>query len=133
MRRCRQLNLKASFAHVSPLARHPLACRHWLRQCSARENHQTQLPRLTSSFQLPISLPSSITWLTMADGVCIDVAVAQATQTLQQLQQQQAALYSGMGAKYTPQYYPYHPDQVGHHQSRAMFSASINRILLCGL
>ena len=46
----------------------------------------------------------------MADGVCIDVAVAQATQTLQQLQQQQAALYSGMGAKYMPQYYPYHPD-----------------------
>jgi len=38
----------------------------------------------------------------MADGVCIDVAVAQATQTLQQLQQQQAALYSGMGAKYMP-------------------------------
>ena len=59
----------------------------------------------------------------MADGVCIDVAVAQATQTLQQLQQQQAALYSGMGAKYMPQYYPYHPDQVGHHQSRAMLGS----------
>ena len=43
-----------------------------------------------------------MTWLTMTDGVCIDVAVAQATQTLQQLQQQQAALYSGMGAKYMP-------------------------------
>ena len=52
-----------------------------------------------------------MTWLTMTDVVCIDVAVAQATQTLQQLQQQQAALYSGMGAKYMPQYYPYHPDQ----------------------
>ena len=74
-----------------------------------------------------------MTWLTMTDGVCIDVAVAQATQTLQQLQQHPAALYSGMGAKYMPQYYPYHPDQVGHHQSRAIFSASINRILLCGL
>ena len=47
-----------------------------------------------------------MTWLTMTNGVCIDVAVAQATQTLQQLQQQQAALYSGMGAKYMPQYYP---------------------------
>ena len=64
-----------------------------------------------------------MTWLTMTDVVCIDVAVAQATQTLQQLQQQQAALYSGMGAKYTPQYYPYHPDQVGHHQSRAMLGS----------
>ena len=46
----------------------------------------------------------------LLDRVCIDVAVAQATQTLQQLQQHPAALYSGMGAKYMPQYYPYHPD-----------------------
>ena len=36
----------------------------------------------------------------MADVVGIDVAVAQAAQTLQQLQQQQAALYGGMGAMY---------------------------------
>ena len=84
---------------------------------------------------LPIAnLPAIVHDLvTMTDVVCIDIAVAQATQTLQQLQQQPAALYSGMGAKYMPQYYPYHPDQVGHHQSRAIFSASINRILLCGL
>ena len=84
---------------------------------------------------LPIAnLPAIVHDLvTMTDVFCIDIAVAQATQTLQQLQQQQAALYSGMGAKYMPHYYPYHPDQVGHHQSRAMFSASINRILLCGL
>jgi len=44
--------------------------------------------------------------LTMADVVGIDVAVAQAAQTLQQLQQQQAALYGGMGGMYLPQYYP---------------------------
>ena len=42
----------------------------------------------------------------MADVVGIDVAVAQAAQTLQQLQQQQAALYGGMGGMYLPQYYP---------------------------
>ena len=61
---------------------------------------------------LPIAnLPAIVHDLvTMTDVVCIDIAVAQATQTLQQLQQQPAALYSGMGAKYMPQYYPYHPD-----------------------
>ena len=47
----------------------------------------------------------------MADVVGIDVAFAQATQTLQQRQQPQAALYDGMGAMYMPQYYPYHPGQ----------------------
>ena len=49
----------------------------------------------------------------MADVVGIDVAVAQAAQTLQQLQQQQAALYGGMGAMYMPQYYPHQNDQMG--------------------
>ena len=38
----------------------------------------------------------------MTNVVGIDVAVAQATQTPQQLQKQQAALYGGMGAMYMP-------------------------------
>ena len=38
----------------------------------------------------------------MMNVVGIDVAVAQATQTPQQLQKQQAALYGGMGAMYMP-------------------------------
>ena len=59
----------------------------------------------------------------MADVVGIDVAVVQAAQTLQQLQQQQAALYGGMGGMYMPQYYPHHPDQKGHHQSGAMLGS----------
>ena len=59
----------------------------------------------------------------MADVVGIDVAVSQAAQTLQQLQQQQAALYGGMGGMYMPQYYPHHPDQMGHHQSGAMLGS----------
>ena len=50
----------------------------------------------------PTSLPSSIARLTMTNVVGIDVAVAQATQTPQQLQKQQAALYGGMGAMYMP-------------------------------
>ena len=60
----------------------------------------------SSSSPSPTSLPSSMARLTMADVVGIDVAVAQAAQTLQQLQQQQAALYGGMGGMYLPQYYP---------------------------
>ena len=67
----------------------------------------------TSSSPSPTSLPSSMARLTMADVVGIDVAVAQAAQTLQQLQQQQAALYGGMGAMYMPQYYPHQNDQMG--------------------
>ena len=44
--------------------------------------------------------------LTMADVVGIDAAVAQAAQTLQQLQQQQTALYTGWGGGlYTPQHH----------------------------
>ena len=77
----------------------------------------------SSSSPSPTSLPSSMARLTMADVVGIDVAVAQAAQTLQQLQQQQAALYGGMGAMYMPQYYPHHPDQMGHHQSGAMLGS----------
>ena len=38
----------------------------------------------------------------MTNVVGIDVAVAQVTQTPQQLQKQQAALYGGMGAMYMP-------------------------------
>jgi len=64
--------------------------------------------------------------LTMADVVGIDVAVAQAAQTLQQLQQQQAALYGGMGAMYMPQYYPHHTDQMGHQQGGAMLGSILS-------
>ena len=77
----------------------------------------------TSSSPSPTSLPSSMARLTMADVVGIDVAVAQAAQTLQQLQQQQAALYGGMGAMYMPQYYSHHPDQMSHHQNGAMLGS----------
>ena len=59
----------------------------------------------------------------MMNVVGIDVAVAEATQTPQQLQKQQAALYGGMGAMYMPQYYPHHPDQMGHHQNGAMLGS----------
>ena len=61
----------------------------------------------------------------MADVVGIDVAVAQAAQTLQQLQQQQAAMYGGMGAMYLPQYYPHNLNQMGN-QSGAMFGSILN-------
>ena len=77
----------------------------------------------TSSSPSPTSLPSSMARLTMADVVGIDVAVAQAAQTLQQLQQQQAALYGGMGAMYMPQYYPHHTDQMGQQQGGAMLGS----------
>ena len=77
----------------------------------------------SSSSPSPTSLPSSMARLTMADVVGIDVAVAQAAQTLQQLQQQQAALYGGMGGMYMPQYYPHQPDQMGHHQGGAMLGS----------
>ena len=82
----------------------------------------------TSSSPSPTSLPSSMARLTMADVVGIDVAVAQAAQTLQQLQQQQAAMYGGMGGMYMPQYYPHNPDQMGHHHQSgaAMFGSILN-------
>jgi hypothetical protein len=65
--------------------------------------------------------------LTMADVVGIDVAVAQAAQTLQQLQQQQAALYGGIGSLFPPQYYgaveqpALHP--APHHQANQMLGS----------
>ena len=61
----------------------------------------------------PSSLASSMQRMTMVDVVGIDVAVAQAAQTLQQLQQQQTALYTGWGGGlYTPQHhYQYHQQQ----------------------
>ena len=77
-----------SLVHVSPLVRHSLACRCWLRQSQLRENHQIQLSAAKDIF---------LTRLTMADVVGIDVAVAQAAQSLQQVQHQQAALYNRMG------------------------------------
>ena len=77
----------------------------------------------TSSSPSPTSLPSSMARLTMADVVGIDVAVAQAAQTLQQLQQQQAALYGGMGAMYMPQYYPHQNDQMGQQPGGAMLGS----------
>jgi len=73
-------------------------------------------PSPASASPSPTSLPSAMARLTMADVVGIDVAVAQAAQTLQQLQQQQAALYGGMGGLYYPaQYYghTYPPEQQG--------------------
>ena len=65
-------------------------------------NHQIQLSAAIANLPGRESLPSSIARLTMTNVVGIDVAVAQATQTPQQLQKQQAALYGGMGAMYMP-------------------------------
>ena len=58
------------------------------------------------------SLAPSMARLTMADVMGIDVAVAQAAQTLQQLQQQQAALYyTGAQGLYYPGYCSFPPQE----------------------
>lgn len=78
----------------------------------------------------PTSLPASMTRLTMADVVGIDVAVAQAAQTLQQLQQQQAALYGGIGGLFPTHYYGTAEQQAmlqaapaPHHQANQMLGS----------
>ena len=106
-----QSNLGASAPHVSPLARHPLTCGRWLRQSQPRENHQIQLPT-ANNIILSIANLLAIVHGKTHDGRCLSM-----DQILQQLQQQQAALYGGMGAMYMPQYYPHHPDQMGSNQS----------------
>ena len=81
-------------------------------------------PEHTNSPTPPRSRP------TLSDMVGIDLAVAQAVQNLQKLQQQQAHLYSGLGVSSVPSQVstPLMPDPV--HQSQDLAGISILNSIL---